>query len=112
MKRMGKLGLAIAAIVAAVEVAAQGPAGPVPKDSPAIAIEAAGVKAHMAFLADDLLEGREAGTRGDALAQLYIRTQFAAAGLEPAGEAGSYLQRVRVRATTLIADSVDFRIAG
>ena len=28
----------------------------------------------MTYLADDLLEGREAGTRGDALAQLYIRS--------------------------------------
>ena len=85
---------------------------PAAKGDPAIAVDAAGLKAHMGFLADDLLEGREAGTRADALAQLYIRTQFEAAGLEPAGDPGSYLQRFRVRATTLVQDSVDFRIVG
>jgi hypothetical protein len=66
----------------------------------------------MAFLADDLLEGREAGTRGDALAQLYLSARFQAAGLVPAGTGGSYLQQFRVRATTLDLASADFRIAG
>lgn len=102
------------ALLAAVgqALAAQGGPPPVAKDSPAIAIDAAAVKADMAFLADDLLEGREAGTRGDALAQLYISSRFHAIGLAPAGDPGSYLQRFRARATRLVADSVDFRVAG
>lgn len=85
---------------------------PVPKGSAAITIDAAALKGHMAFLADDLLEGREAGTRGDALAQLYLRSRFAAIGLDPAGDGGDYLQRFRVRATTLAPDGADFRIIG
>ncbi len=110
MRRAGWLGaLALLASVGQA-LSAQGRSGPVAKDSPLIQIDAAAVKAHMAFLADDQLEGREAGTRGDTLAQLYIRTQFEAAGLEPAGDPGRYLQRFRVRATRLAPDSVDFRI--
>ncbi|MFN6138123.1 MAG: peptidase M28, partial [Planctomycetota bacterium] len=34
------------------------------------------LRAHIRFLADDLLEGRGPATQGDALAQLYLETQF------------------------------------
>jgi Zn-dependent M28 family amino/carboxypeptidase len=93
-----------ASLAAAVE--------PVPSGSPLIEADPARIKADLAFLADDLLEGREAGTRGDALAQLFIRARFEEIGLAPKGDAGSYLQRFRVRATRLVPGSVDFRIAG
>ncbi len=86
------------------------PAAPVPSGSPQIEIDPRRLKAHMGVLADDRLEGREAGTRGDGLAQLYIRTRFEEIGLVPGGDAGGYLQRFRVRATTLEPESVDFRI--
>ena len=81
---------------------------PVPSGSALIEADPAHLRADMAFLADDLLEGREAGTRGDALAQLYISSRFAQIGLAPAGGAGGYLQRFRVRATRL--GSADLRI--
>ncbi len=42
------------------------------------------LRADIQFLADDLLEGRQPGTRGDLLAQEYIKTQFRLAGLKPA----------------------------
>jgi hypothetical protein len=48
--------------------------------------------ADMAFLADDLLEGRGIGTRGHRLAALFVASQFKAVGLEPAGDAGTYFQ--------------------
>ena len=51
-------------------------------------------KAHVVFLADDLLEGREAGTRGHDIAARYIAAQFALAGVEPGAGDGSYLQQV------------------
>jgi Zn-dependent M28 family amino/carboxypeptidase len=50
------------------------------------------LRAHIGFLASDLLEGRGPGTRGDALAQQYIATQFHLLGLKPAGSNGGYLQ--------------------
>ncbi|HEX8233385.1 MAG TPA: M28 family metallopeptidase [Caulobacteraceae bacterium] len=56
------------------------------------------IRAHMAFLASDLLEGREAGTRGYDIAANYVAAEFAKLGLKPAGDAGSYLQRVPLTA--------------
>ena len=49
---------------------------------------------HVRFLANDLLEGRGTGTRGGDIAANYIAAQFALYGLKPAGDNGSYLQRV------------------
>ncbi len=46
------------------------------------------IKADVAFLADDLLEGRDTGSRGHEIAARYVATQFEAAGLKPAGKNG------------------------
>jgi Zn-dependent M28 family amino/carboxypeptidase len=50
------------------------------------------LRAHIRFLADDLLEGRGPASQGDALTQLYLETQFQANGLEVAPALGSYRQ--------------------
>lgn len=52
------------------------------------------IRAHVRFLADDLLEGRGTGQRGGDIAGLYIATQFALYGLKPAGDNGTFLQKV------------------
>jgi Zn-dependent M28 family amino/carboxypeptidase len=52
------------------------------------------IRAHVKFLSSDLLEGRGPGTRGGDLASEYIATQFALAGLKPAGDHGTYFQQV------------------
>jgi len=57
-------------------------------------IDAERIRAHVKFLADDLLEGRGTGQRGGDIAAAYIATQFALYGLKPAGDGGSYLQQV------------------
>jgi len=67
-------------------------------------ITAEGLRAHMAFLADDLLEGRGTGTRGYQLAANYVRAQFEEMGLKPAGVGGSYFQNVRFRRIELLRD--------
>lgn len=51
------------------------------------------VRAHMTFLASDLLEGREAGTRGYDIAANYAAAQFAQLGLKPAGDDGTFFQK-------------------
>lgn len=58
-------------------------------------------RAHMAFLADDLLEGRGTGTRGHEIAARYVAAQFEAMGLKPAGKDGTYYQRVPLRQITV-----------
>lgn len=45
-------------------------------------ITPADLKAHLTFLADDELEGRETGTRGQRVAGLYIASQFMKMGLQ------------------------------
>lgn len=55
------------------------------------------VRADVEFLADDLLEGRATGTRGHALASLYVAAQFRSLGLQPGGENGSWYQQVPFR---------------
>ena len=52
------------------------------------------IRAHVRFLSHDLLEGRGTGQRGGDIAAEYIATQFALYGLKPAGDSGSYLQKV------------------
>ncbi|GJL95889.1 MAG: aminopeptidase [Hyphococcus sp.] len=55
------------------------------------------LEADVRYLADDLLEGREAGTRGYDLAARYVAERYRAIGLEPGGPDGSYYQQVPMR---------------
>ena len=59
------------------------------------------VKAHVAFLADDLLEGRGTGTRGYDIAARYVASQFAVVGLKPGAKDGSWYQPVTLSETRL-----------
>jgi Zn-dependent M28 family amino/carboxypeptidase len=52
------------------------------------------IRAHVRYLSHDLLEGRGTGQRGGDIAAEYIGTQFALYGLKPAGDNGTYLQKV------------------
>jgi len=52
------------------------------------------IRAHVRFLSDDLLEGRGTGQRGGDIAAQYIATQLALYGLKPAGDNGTYMQKV------------------
>jgi hypothetical protein len=52
--------------------------------------------AHLEFLSDDLLEGRDTGSRGARLASLYIASQFERMGLKPVGENQTYFQPVPI----------------
>jgi len=51
-------------------------------------------RSHVTFLADDLLEGRDAGTRGYDLAASYVATRFLGLGLQPGGDQGGWYQQV------------------
>ena len=70
------------------------------------------LRAHLAFLADDLLEGRGTGQRGGALTVRYLETQAAAIGLKPANGA-SYRQSVAMVGTkTLPTSTLRFEVNG
>ena len=70
------------------------------------------MRAHVAFLASDALEGRETGSRGYAVAASYVATRMQQAGVLPNGDEGGYLQAVPLRATRLVATSPVLEISG
>ena len=63
------------------------------------------IRAHVKFLASDLLEGRAPGTRGGDLAADYIAAQFALFGAKPAGDRGTYFQKFSLVGVTPQAPS-------
>jgi hypothetical protein len=79
-------------------------------DAEAVRHSASRIEADVRFLADDLLEGREAGTRGYDLAALYVATQYRMMGLEPAGDAGTYFQTVPMLSATRVAEVARFSL--
>lgn len=87
---------ALAALTLVASAPAQtGPAKTAAADTaPVLPADQAAMRAHVMFLASDALRGREAGTPDYDVAAQYVAAQFQAAGLRPAGDAGSYLQQV------------------
>lgn len=65
-------------------------------------IEPSAIKAHIDFLASDVVEGRETGTRGFEIAARYVESQFALMGLEP--------RRQEVRLRTAMLESATFAV--
>ncbi len=63
------------------------------------------IRAHVRFLSHDLLEGRGTGQRGGDIAAEYIATQFALDGLKPAGDNGTYMQKVPMVGITLAPET-------
>ena len=60
-------------------------------------IQADAIRAHMRFLSDDLLEGRFPGTPGYEIAARYVATELEGMGVQPAGERGTWFQKVPCR---------------
>ncbi len=58
-------------------------------------VQEAPLRAHLALLSDDLLEGRGTGQRGSELTMLYLETRLAAMGLKP-GNGESFRQTIKI----------------
>lgn len=69
------------------------------------------MRADVKYLASDELEGRGVGTKGETLATEYIAAQMKAADVQPAGDTGSYFQRVPLIGCTTLP-SATLAIAG
>jgi Zn-dependent M28 family amino/carboxypeptidase len=63
------------------------------------------IRWHVRYLSHDLLEGRGTGQRGGDIAAEYMGTQFAEYGLKPAGDNGSYLQKVPLVGITTLPET-------
>jgi Zn-dependent M28 family amino/carboxypeptidase len=92
MIQLRNLAAALAVLSATALPAQAQPADPA-------AASAAHIRAHMTFLASDLLRGREAGSPGFDIAANYVASQFLQLGLKPAGGDGTYFQKVPLLAT-------------
>jgi hypothetical protein len=81
--------------------------GPLPRQRAAqptqAAITTGDLMSRLYVLADDSMQGREAGQPGNARATEFIADQFRRIGLEPGGEGGSFFQRIPMVAKGLAA---------
>ena len=68
------------------------------------------IAAHMRFLSDDLLEGRQTGSRGHEIAAQYVATELEAMGLQPAGVSGTWFQSVPLRKVDLVPEQSSFEL--
>src|SRR6266536_5959008 len=99
MRKMAFLALALI-LSFCVAQAARKPNPPASAHLPGAAIAALEkidpehIRAHVRYLSLDLLEGRGTGQRGGDIAAEYIATQFWLDGLKPAGENGTFFQKV------------------
>jgi Zn-dependent M28 family amino/carboxypeptidase len=101
MRRITFLSLIFFAACRTAQVAAPLPARTDPAVTAALnAITADALRGHIEFLADDLLEGRETGTRGFDVAAAYVASEFRSVGLSP-GAKGSWYQPVTLRSAKL-----------
>ena len=95
---------------AAVSLCTLGAAPALAQSAPSVA--EAPLRAHLSFLADDLLEGRGTGQRGGLLTVRYLETQAAALGLAPL-PGGGYRQKVElVGQKTLPSSTLRFEAGG
>ncbi len=67
------------------------------------------VVSHIHFLASKYCRGREPGDYGMELADQYITSVFNGAGLRPAGDDGSYFQRIKLKTITL-SDRIHLKV--
>src|SRR5580704_18861294 len=63
------------------------------------------IRAHVKYLASDELEGRGMNQKGGDLAAEYIAGQFKSYGLKPAGDNGTYFQKVPMVGVKTLPDT-------
>lgn len=91
---LSSLALALSAAVV-LTACAPNEEGAAPATTDALpAASAPAIRAHVEFLADDLLEGRLSGTRGYDIAAGYVASEFAQIGLRPGTADGAWMQPV------------------
>ena len=109
----------IAVAFIALSACNKSPTTPVNTSSEAGAsqVNADNIKAHIEFLADDTLQGRDTGSNGYQIAANYVKSYFKQLGLTPKGEniggdSEGFEQQVRFRKTYLVDGSASAVIHG
>ena len=83
-----------------------------PAGAPTDAISVGGLERRLRFIASDALEGRESLTPGFRAAAEYLASELTGLGLTPRGDAGSFLQRVTMRRTSVDPVKTTVEVAG
>src|SRR5262245_23822620 len=104
--------LTLSLVVAVSEPAASASRRTAGSDKALDSIRPEALRAHVEFLADDLLEGRGTGTRGYDIAARYVASLFEAAGLEAGGTDGTYFQPVPLRKADLVPEASSLSLQG
>jgi Zn-dependent M28 family amino/carboxypeptidase len=105
-----KSGFAAAFVLSLVLVSAMAQTIPPTVKTAQASVDGEKIRAHVRFLADDLLEGRGPGLRGSELAAKYIATQYALYGLKPGGDNGTYYQQVNFVGMKVIPEKTSFSL--
>lgn len=82
----------------------------VTEPKPLAVASADNIEAHIRFLADDDLQGREAGTEGYDAAAAYVASQMEALGVSPAGNDGTFFQTVPLQRSYRNPDALAFSV--
>ena len=84
----------LAALLAACGGSTSSVAPPAPTAATTAAITPQDLRTRISIFADDSMQGRRTGTPGNAKGNAYIAAELRRLGLRPAGDSGSFLQRV------------------
>jgi hypothetical protein len=85
---------ALAVVLAACGGSTPSVAPPAPSAATTAAITPQDLRTRISIFADDSMQGRRTGTPGNAKGNAYIAAELGRLGLTPAGDSGSFLQRV------------------
>ena len=78
----------------------------------ASSITAAELKDYLSFVASDDMEGRADPSRCLDITAKFIATMLSRAGVKPAGDDGSYFQRIALKKEKIVADGTQVEVAG
>ena len=92
--RRPHLAFTLAALLAACGGSTSSVAPPAPSAATTAAITPQDLRTRISIFADDSMQGRRTGTPGNAKGNAYIAAELRRLGLRPAGDSGSFLQRV------------------
>ncbi|MBD2753889.1 M28 family metallopeptidase [Spirosoma validum] len=110
---MNRVTLLPVALLTLVTAFAQSQLPPIPADAQKTArsVRPEAIESHMRYLADDKLAGRKPGTQGYELAAQYVEKQFNVFGLQPAGQKGTFRQKVPLRRAQVVEEASSLVLA-
>ena len=76
------------------------------------AITAAELKDYLSFVASDEMEGRATPSRGLDTTAKFLATILSRNGVKPAGDDGTYFQRIALKKEKVVADGTQVEVAG